>query len=236
MARSTSTAKRFEEVSLLKEEEDLFSQTENMAFEPTLHRRRHYCIPRTIASALISIFIAAIIVLTVIAVATQQIPNIPKSVDRWSDSHVVQTTLDCGTSPQEAKAKGCIFDLMNYHWIRPECYNEEASKEAAKRGPWKWYYDLNATRPIPGGQNAERLSQEVLVYTEHDWHVTHCVYALKTVHRAAMNPGEWLPEEEGSWNHTEHCAEVLQMTGTPGEIINTVIDMQYLPCVRFGTK
>lgn len=255
MSSNTRVPKRFEEVSLLNEEEGLSEKHDQLPADPIRHQRRKY----TTRAALIFLFLAAVLILTIIAIATQKIPSI-KTTDSKSKSsqpgdlptdaklalnpsnpnvytyphlgNVVAKTEGCGASPQEAKAKGCIFDFMNYHWIRPECYYEEGSKEAEKKGPWTFYRDRNFTELIPG-QDAESLSTETVVYTQYSWHVVHCVYALKSVHRAAMT-GKWLPEEEASWPHTLHCSEVFQLMGTPADANMTRIDMQFLGCVKFG--
>lgn len=70
---------------------------------------------------------------------------------------------------------------------------------------------------------------------EHSWHVQHCVYALESMHRAAIMD-KWIPEEAASWPHTLHCMTVFQMMGTPPKTLNTRVDMQFLGCVKFEFK
>ncbi|KAI4170045.1 MAG: hypothetical protein LQ346_008904 [Caloplaca aetnensis] len=33
--------------------------------------------------------------------------------------------LDCGSSPDEARAQGCHFDIFSYAWFAPPCYNKD---------------------------------------------------------------------------------------------------------------
>ena len=35
-----------------------------------------------------------------------------------------ENILDCGSTPTEAKSKGCHFDMFSYAWYRQQCFNE----------------------------------------------------------------------------------------------------------------
>lgn len=231
MSHAKDGPKHFEEVSLLRQEEGL-SEKEDLSLDRVRHQKRYYCINKTTASALTSLFLAIILIITVIAVATQRKPSRKGPFDPAARGALVDMTPGCGNNPSEAKANGCIFDVMNYAWTRPECYDEGASKEALSRGPWKWYLDANATQPLEG-QDLERLAFETEVWTEHSYHVAHCLYSLKLVHRAGMS-GQWMLKEVGSWNHTLHCDDLLMKTGTEGALVNTWVRTLYQPCVKFA--
>lgn len=204
--------------------------------------------------------LALILLITVIAVATQKIATKPAHSSPGQEvlhdlsldaklapskinadlydfprlGNVVAKTPGCGNSPAEAKALGCIFDPMNWHWTRPECFYKEGSEHSQANGPWSYYRDANFTEQmfLP---DEEAMSTERLMYTEHSWHVQHCVYALESLHRAAMMD-KWIPEEAASWPHTLHCMAVFQLMGTPPKTLNTRVDMQFLGCVKFELK
>ncbi|KAH8656688.1 hypothetical protein BGZ60DRAFT_472689 [Tricladium varicosporioides] len=148
--------------------------------------------------------------------------------------NVVAKTPGCGNSPEEAKALGCIFDPMNWHWTRPECFYKEGSEHSQAKGPWTYYRDTNFTKQmiLP---DAHAMSTERLMYTEHSWHVQHCVYALEFLHLAAMMD-KWIPEEAACWPHTLRCMTVFQMMGTPPKTLNTRVDMHFLGCAKFEPK
>jgi hypothetical protein len=257
---------RYEDVPFLSEEAGLsetsFSEKDELPVDPIRRRRPYYCIHKATLAALFSL--AAVLILTAIAVATQTIPSIPTSTHSTSGhetpedfdlpleaslapnkvnpdlydfprlGNVVLKTAGCGNSPEEAKALGCIFDPMNWHWTRRECFYEEGSEYAQAKGPWTYYRDANFTEELDL-PDAHAMSTQRLMYTEHSWHLQHCVYALKSLHRAAMLD-KWIPEEAASWPHSLHCMNVFEMMGTPPETLNTRVDMQFLACVKFESK
>jgi len=122
---------------------------------------------------------------------------------------------------------------LGWHGVRLG-YAVAGSERAQAQGPWSYYRDANFTEEmiLP---NAHAMSTERLMYTEHSWHVNHCVYALEAMHRAAILD-KWIPEEAASWPHTLHCMMVFRMMGTPPKKLNTRVDMQFLGCVRFEFK
>lgn len=227
-----SNESKLEEVSLLREHEISALEKDGDSFDTARHQKRYYCFHKTTVSALTSLFVAIVLIITVIVVATQKRPHDNSSLDPATRGGVEDVTPGCGNNPTEAKKNGCIFDVMNYAWTPPQCYDKVASEEALSRGPWKWYLDKNATIPVPGGQDLERLAFETEVWTEHSYHVAHCLYALKLVHRGAMS-GQLLLKEVGSWNHTLHCDDLLQKTGTSGDDVNTWVRTLYQPCIKF---
>ncbi|EEA21608.1 hypothetical protein TMatcc_008968 [Talaromyces marneffei ATCC 18224] len=249
--------KQFEGIPFLNEEEGL-SEQGDLPVDKNRYQKKSYRISKII---LYSLFLVAILIITAISIATQKIlttntrgehPNNSQNSDSFDLSldaklapnrlnpdlyefprlgNVVAKTEGCGTSPEEAKALGCIFDPMNWHWTRPECFYEEGSKNAQAQGPWKYFRDANHTEEMYLADE-QAMSTERLMYTEHSWHVNHCIYALESMHRAAMLD-KWIPEEAASWPHTLHCMMVFRMMNTPPKKPNTRVDMQFLGCVKF---
>ncbi|KAL9085898.1 MAG: hypothetical protein Q9165_007381 [Trypethelium subeluteriae] len=255
---------RYEDVPFLSEEAGV-SEKDGASTGSIRHQRRQWFTGRPTPAVLVSIFLAVILIITVIAVPTQHIvtkqktahstpnPQAPQDFDLPQEAsltpskdnpdlydfprlgNVALKTPGCGTTPSEAKALGCVFDPMSWQWTRPECFYKEWSDYAqSKHGPWPYYKDANHTEPLilP---DAEAMSTERLVYSIHSWHVEHCVYVLKHLHRAAMLD-KWIPEETASWPHTLHCMEMIEMMGTPPQTLNTRIEMQFLACVKFESN
>ena len=56
----------------------------------------------------------------------------------------------CGSTPDEAIAAGCKFDVINFSWQRPECFFEEIHerywKKAQEHGPLRLYADAEYTK------------------------------------------------------------------------------------------
>lgn len=57
--------------------------------------------------------------------------------------------LQCGKSPEEAKALGCIFEAMISSWMPPLCYFPEiAARHDDIFSAWHWYKDMDEELPI----------------------------------------------------------------------------------------
>lgn len=140
-------------------------------------------------------------------------------------SHVVE---HCGNTPEEAQALGCVWDLMSFGWIHPRCYKpDESQMWLEKYGPWKWYYDLNATQEIA----PEDLTTTRRVYTEQGYHVVHCLYIFKLLHMAGMS-GHIVTDEAIPLAHTQHCVDMISAPKyTDFKHVNTRVDMLFARCV-----
>jgi hypothetical protein len=137
----------------------------------------------------------------------------------------------CGSSPAEAKAMGCVFDVMSFAWTPPQCYDHATSQQYLDRnGPWIFYLDHNATQPL----EFEDLSDHEIVWTEHSYHIVHCLYAWERGHMAMnMGKGTMIPGEMGSINHTRHCVDLLDDVGeaaAPAKKVNAIAYLVYDSC------
>ncbi|POS76793.1 hypothetical protein DHEL01_v204807 [Diaporthe helianthi] len=60
----------------------------------------------------------------------------------------------CGFSPsqgtaQEARARGCVYDIISGSWVYPECHDAELGAEfLAHQPPWKWWADEDMKEEI----------------------------------------------------------------------------------------
>lgn len=114
----------------------------------------------------------------------------------------------CGTTAATARALGCRFELHNFAWVSPECYDEELSREWDKQA-WG-FARTNETPPAE-----DMIPQEVAMRGEltHAWvpwsqHMAHCALIWKKFHRAvALNRP--MDSWTSSYNHSEHCANML---------------------------
>lgn len=172
---------------------------------------------------LTALLFSTIGLLTVIALVSH---NPPKT---FASAAVKTEASPCGTTPEYAAKAGCIFDLMNYGWTPPACYDHELSNSSISRGPWKWFYDHNGTESI--SEEVISRGQVVHVWTEHHFHLTHCLYAFKTIHKASLT-GQLVPKEFFGWNHTLHCENMLSKTGKDPKKISTKVTMLFNPCVK----
>lgn len=87
----------------------------------------------------------------------------------------------CGTSPSDASAAGCIYDVMMNSWLPQTCFDEELTNEFRGLREWRFYADANGTRSLTEEELAWRTEE---VYTTLDYHYTRCVYSMRKDQRA----------------------------------------------------
>lgn len=87
--------------------------------------------------------------------------------------------LECGSTSEEAIARGCYMEPMLYSWIRPECYVEEVSRDYPVFTDREWYrddsYEVRVTEE-------ELLTGKYPEVVTHVYHGEHCTFLWHTVH------------------------------------------------------
>ncbi|XPS73895.1 hypothetical protein M3J09_006027 [Ascochyta lentis] len=145
------------------------------------------------------------------------------------------TTQPCGNSSSEAEAAGCVFDLMTVSWLPLECYDSELTAQFMEEGPWVFYLS-NSTRPealpeereqIPSLEAISKTTE--LMWTDRRFHVYHCIYGWKMMHRA-IERGWKMESSLATYHHTEHCSDTLANTTVPMEAVITRVDISYPAC------
>lgn len=116
----------------------------------------------------------------------------------------------CGKSAAEARDFGCTYDLMMDSWLPPNCYDEELSLEFRGLHDWPMYRHKNMTERLTIEEVAER--GQALVHTTIEYHYTHCLFALRKLHRA-WSLGKDIEAEVAEVKHTDHCASFVASTG-----------------------
>lgn len=143
---------------------------------------------------------------------------------------VSSSSNHCGFSAEEALALGCQFDILNYAWQPPECFDQDIYDrywaKSQEHGPLKWYADARLTHELP--QDIELLMHTPFVWTEHRFHVVHCMYAWELLHHA-LTLGRPVMEFISTMNHTQHCADTALNEDWEAE--KTSIKASYNRCV-----
>ncbi|KAL5330475.1 hypothetical protein ACEPPN_004003 [Leptodophora sp. 'Broadleaf-Isolate-01'] len=216
--------------------EDSF-KTEESKYIPPPPRRR--CNFMTII-AVISSILAVTLLFAVGALFYQKHPSInytPAITDNmdvggWplveAGGNVI---VDCGSTPSEAKDKGCVWDLMSFSWTHPACYNKnESDTFLAEYGPWKWYENVN-NKPGAEVLDEEGLPYMSMVWTQEHYHIAHCTYILKLLHIAGMS-GHLVTDEGIGMFHTDHCVKVfLDPERVAFEKVTTRVQLLFGKCV-----
>jgi hypothetical protein len=135
----------------------------------------------------------------------------------------------CGSSPEEARAKGCHFDVISFNWLPDECYDDELSQEFDHE--LEWFLDQNRTQPLSHEQIM--TGEHTGVYVNWEYHLRHCTAMWKKFHRAVIgNLGKQAIDSYiGSYQHSRHCElMVLADRSIPLDVINTRITLKYPDC------
>ncbi|KAI1752008.1 hypothetical protein F4782DRAFT_165540 [Xylaria castorea] len=117
----------------------------------------------------------------------------------------------CGSTPEEAMARGCHFDTISFCWLPDECYDRDLVDTFEATRNWHYYTD-------PEGKHT--ISHEELVgghgsslWVSWEYHLRHCMFMWFKFHRAVLAKGNPdLPQIDGyiaNLNHTNHCATIL---------------------------
>ncbi|KAL8791652.1 MAG: hypothetical protein Q9195_005735 [Heterodermia aff. obscurata] len=136
----------------------------------------------------------------------------------------------CGTTATTALASGCIFNLLTMAWLPPACLDRDLSAEFHEAvGAEPFYYDEAATRRIPDHGALAELPLGVKSWTTRRYHVFHCAYGWRMVHRVLERGGR-LESGLAGYHHTEHCTDTLMNTSVPLEAVITRVEIDFPDC------
>lgn len=138
--------------------------------------------------------------------------------------------IDCGGSPEEARNRGCKFDLLSFAWQTPDCYDHDLLEEFLAYDEWEFFTDKlgNATTTVP--LEVARRGERTLYATE-TYHFVHCTFMWLQMHRAYTVLG-YIDSHLDAYNHTLHCQGVLFRRGNPPSRVTTVGVLKYPSCRR----
>jgi hypothetical protein len=202
-----------------EERESFISGPLNHARDPNKNRSVHPHVG--IAMIVISAFvvIAAILVLTKLGVWFENSNLTPKVL-----------ISPCGTSPAEARARNCHFDVISFCWLPDECYDSALSDSFDAEKPLEWFLDPNKTQPI---SHKQAMTGEFSnLYVNWEYHLRHCTAMWKKMHRAILGRGKMAIDGYiGTLEHTKHCEKML-LWGRESDLrdINTIIVVKYPDC------
>lgn len=134
---------------------------------------------------------------------------------------------NCGSSPGEALALGCHFDIMSFCWLPTQCYDEALTDDFMQAGPWKWYTDRGGGVEVP--EDVVHTGAYENLFVSFDYHRHHCAYMWSKLHRAVISGGP-IDSYIGDYNHTRHCQRVLLPNNISGDNVETMIRTKYPTC------
>ena len=113
--------------------------------------------------------------------------------------------LLCGTSPEEAKALGCKYDILSNHWVPAPCMDEDAVREYQSDGSWFGYSDENRTQKL----SIDAMSEVPFYFTNMRDHILHCAMLWRKQYRALSEKRARLDSLIVDEEHTMHCSDFL---------------------------
>jgi len=141
--------------------------------------------------------------------------------------------LDCGGNPEEARSKGCVYDVMMQDWVPEPCYDAILSERYLKEGNWTWYADGDAKTTIPDEEM--RKGEHGGAWMSSSYHQRHCVFSWDKTIRALRN-NKPISQELLSYDHVLHCAfGALSDQGVSDEGVGVRAPTNYAQCALYDT-
>ncbi|KAF4963708.1 hypothetical protein FSARC_8305 [Fusarium sarcochroum] len=156
------------------------------------------------------------------------------------NSSTPTTELHCGNSSTEARALGCVFDLLTNNWMPEYCsdpYTDSEFREwvldpQRQLGPWAYFYDEKAQQKVSSEEDLSKMIGKH-VYTTTENHLAHCTFLARRMHRLIV--GEIAAVAHNTFAHTMHCTSaILEGIETSQELagsqIGSTFDVGLVSC------
>ena len=133
-------------------------------------------------------------------------------------SEPITKHLHCGNSTAEARAQGCVFDVLTNMWVPELCWDKEGTEEFMRTAPWQGYDMQDGKRLLTLEEMSERVGKDRLApdpssppyWTPLREHVIHCALMWQRQHRGFMSGNsKKLDFHSLSYQHTVHCSSSL---------------------------
>ena len=140
--------------------------------------------------------------------------------------------LDCGFSPEEAREKGCIYDVMMQDWVPEPCYDQVLTERYLKAGKYIWYADGDGNTTISDEQMAKGEHGRAWMSTA--YHKDHCVFSwLKIIRALRMKRG--ISQELLSYDHVLHCSHGALKQDSEDKGLGVSAPTNYAKCALYDT-
>lgn len=143
--------------------------------------------------------------------------------------HHIVTTRSCGSTPAEARASGCVFDVMSFAWHQPACFDQELTSDFMEESDWQWFADEDATVGLP--QMEVVAGEHPVVFVARQYKFVHCTFMWRKLHRAMLNKSP-IDGYIGDYGQTKHCGQMLLKTDQEetANVTNTIASTKYPTC------
>lgn len=138
----------------------------------------------------------------------------------------VEHAKSCGSSAEEARTLSCRFDVIRFAWVPDDCHDGSLSNEFLEEHNWRWWRDTEHQAEVP---ISEVQLGEQSFFTTWEYHLVHCIYSLKLMHRALLH-GRPVDNVTASYEHTEHCQRMFLNRTRDAQEVNSIALLKFLPC------
>ncbi|KAK2001441.1 hypothetical protein LX36DRAFT_351133 [Colletotrichum falcatum] len=125
-----------------------------------------------------------------------------------AERHNITTGMEkisCGSTTQEARAKGCKYDILLNHWVPERCFDKESVDEYQEDGSWGAFADMNMTQRL----TVDEMSERDFYWTSVRDHINHCAIMWRRQFYAFYDDRAAIDSIITSPGHTEHCSQYL---------------------------
>jgi hypothetical protein len=145
--------------------------------ESSLPRNQAAQRARTFTTFFLGILFSVLIITTLAALffSRQQHSSPPPSADRYPPTATGLALRNCGSTPSDARSRGCQFDVMSFTWSLPECFDAELMDDFLGHTDWHWYME----------DGTEVAQADVLVgdypylFVNMEYHMVHCTVSSR---------------------------------------------------------
>ena len=137
----------------------------------------------------------------------------------------------CGTTPEEARARGCKFDVILYSWVPPLCYDAELQQAYLDQRESEWYLERGGGSGARVSQERASTGEEPGLWLPWAYHDYHCQFIWKMMTRILRNSSMGIPGRLLEYYHTDHCINVLKgIERQPTVDVSTLVALNYSTC------
>ncbi|OAP60338.1 hypothetical protein AYL99_05340 [Fonsecaea erecta] len=140
--------------------------------------------------------------------------------------------LDCGYSPEEARAKGCVYDVMMQDWVPEPCYDAVLTERYLAQGNWTWYADAEGKVVLTDEEM--RKGEHGAAWMSSSYHQAHCIFSWDKTVRALRN-NRPISQELLSYDHVLHCSHQTLNGAEVDESIGVRAPTNYAKCALYDT-
>ena len=158
----------------------------------------------------------------------------------------VPPRLDCGSSVEEAHARGCTFDRLSLSWLPMQCSSKELDRflkwhrkdaqhqslENESETPWKYYENDNGTvgAEIQGSDELSTRIGDETYWTTRGEHLAHCAFMLLRM-QTGLDGRKRIDGTAQDYHHAFHCVNYLLETAATNQDFDKI---DVVGGVRFG--